>query len=80
VIAKKGKTMDGDLQHIIQQAFYALISMVSIYLARQASLVKQSIDTLNTQVAKIIEKDLWHEKELVRLEKRIDDISTKQGG
>jgi adenylate kinase family enzyme len=76
---KTENTMDGDLQHLIQQSFYALISIVS-YLRCPSSVtfVKQSIDTLNTQVAKIIEKDLWHEKELIRLEKRIDDIEYKQ--
>lgn len=41
--------------------------------------IRGSIAELNNHVAVVIEKQSWHEKEIEKLNKRIDDIKPKRG-
>lgn len=64
-------------QKFVEWLFYALISGVAFYGVSILSRLKESVDKLNATVATILEKTTWHEKEITRLEKRIDTLETK---
>lgn len=69
--------MDQHWFEFIQYGFYALMSVVGTYGVTILNSMRRSIDTLNTQVATIIEKNRWYEKELVRLEDRIKQCESQ---
>ena len=66
--------MEPKLAEVIQYGFYALMSLVTSYgVTRLSSLVK-SVDTLNVEIAKVIEKSAWHEKELTKHDLRLSKL------
>jgi hypothetical protein len=58
----------------VQWCFYGLISGALIYGVNTLKSLKESVDTLNISVGRIVEKTQWHEKELERLHDRVKDL------
>lgn len=58
----------------VQAGFYGLISFIMVYGLNLFKGIKKSIDELNHNVTVLIEKTTWHEKELQRINSRLDSI------
>lgn len=60
-----------DLTKFIEWAFEGVLSSCMIYGLNIISQMKNSINELNNNVSRIVEKTAWHEKELDKLDERI---------
>lgn len=58
----------------IQWVFYGVVGGSAVYGVSILSHLKNSIDDLNIKMAKLIEKNDWHEKMIERLEKRVEKL------
>lgn len=61
-------------------AFQGVITGAIIYGVGEIKGLRGSIESLNAQLATIIEKTTWHQKELDRHEERIHALESKKGG
>lgn len=59
--------------------FYGLLSFCALYITSTLSKLKDSVDKLNGNFATLIEKTTWHEKQLDKLEDRLNNLEHKQG-
>lgn len=57
--------------------FTGLISGILIYGVKVLQDIKSSVEQLNERMATIIEKTQWHEKEMERLNGRINSIEMR---
>ncbi len=60
-----------DLTSIATWAFEAILGGICVYGVNILKELKNSIDELNKQVSRVIERTDWHTKELERLDIRI---------
>lgn len=66
------RTMDFTM--FVEWGFYGIISLSVMIGVKILSQLKNSINSLNIQVARILEKSSWHEKELMRHEGRLTKL------
>lgn len=57
--------------------FTGLISGILIYGVKVLQDIKSSVEELNQRMATIIEKTQWHEKEMEKLSRRLNNIEMK---
>lgn len=57
--------------------FYALMSGISVYGVKILSDMKSSIETLNIQVATVIERNNWQQKQVDDLEDRVKILESR---
>lgn len=64
--------MDMKFPEFIDWAIKAILGGACVYAVNLLSQMKSSIDHLNDQVARIIERTEWHSKDIDKLDKRVD--------
>lgn len=63
--------MDMTFPEFIDWAIKGILGGVCFYAVNLLSQMKSSIDRLNDQVARIIERTEWHSKDIDKLDKRV---------
>lgn len=63
-----------NFQIFVEWVFYGIVGGACVYGVAILSHLKTSIDNLNLQVATIIEKSNWFQKELDRLDGRVTKL------
>lgn len=66
-----------NFQIFVEWVFYGIVGGASVYGVAILAHLKNSIDNLNLQVATIIEKSNWFQKELDRLDGRVSRLEEK---
>mgnify|MGYP001599635953 CR=1 FL=1 len=64
-------------QEFLEFAFYGLLSGATLWGVSILSKLQASIAELNEKVAQILERTSWHERELERLDRRIDRVENQ---
>lgn len=64
-------------QEFLEFAFYGLLSGAALWGVSILSKLQASIAELNEKVAQILERTSWHERELERLDRRIDRVENQ---
>jgi hypothetical protein len=67
-----------DWANFFDWAAKGILGGICMYGVHILSQMKNSIDSLNEKVARIIERTEWHSKELEKLEERIITIERRQ--
>lgn len=67
-----------DWKLLLEWLMKALLGGVVTYGVHVLGGVKSSIDTLNIQVAKVIERTEWHSKEIERLDTRMHRVEMRE--
>lgn len=62
----------------VQWGFYSLISVVAVYIASEFATLSKSVDELNLKVASMLEKFVWHKRDIDELKDRVDAIEKKE--
>ncbi len=61
-------------QEFLPWAFQGLLGGILVYTVSVLRDIKKSIDLLNVNMATIVEKTAWHEREIYKMDVRIDRL------
>jgi hypothetical protein len=70
-------TPDRKFEQFTSWAFQAILSACCLFVVHEIGLIRNSVETLNERIAVVVEKQIWHEKELSSQNDRITRLEQK---